>query len=406
MSNTIQWGSLLAQGLGLSLLGGLSWVAFGPSPIDPIPWNPPISPGFEGDYSVNTRLYSVERLAQGQVEGPEDVDVDAQGRIYVGAVSGELLRFNAQGQGREVLAHTGGRPLGLDFDAAGALYIADATQGLLRWTETGGIEKLVQAADGVPFKLTDDVEVGSDGRVYFTDASLKFSLADYVLDLLEARPNGRLLVYEPTSGETSTLRDGLYFANGVAVSPDASYVLVSETGRYRITRVWLQGEKAGQSESILDNLPSFPDGISSNGRGVYWVALASPRQTVLDVTMPYPFLRKLIVKLPPSLQPGPEHYGMVLGISGEGKVLYNLQDPNPNSYSPITSVEEKGGQLYLGSLSYPAVGRVPVPSDLLGGQAPSGAAASPLATETNPPVEPSPSAHETAPAASPSPAAR
>ena len=38
--------------------------------------------------------------------------------------------------------------------------------------------------------------------------------------------------------------DGLQFANGVVLSPDESYLLVAETGAYRITRLWLGGARA------------------------------------------------------------------------------------------------------------------------------------------------------------------
>lgn len=33
----------------------------------------------------------------------------------------------------------------------------------------------------------------------------------------------------------------LYFANGVALSKDESFVLVAETFQYRISRYWLKG---------------------------------------------------------------------------------------------------------------------------------------------------------------------
>ena len=42
------------------------------------------------------------------------------------------------------------------------------------------------------FGLTDDVKVASDGMVYFTDASYKYPLEDFELDVLENRGNGRL----------------------------------------------------------------------------------------------------------------------------------------------------------------------------------------------------------------------
>src|ERR1051325_755241 len=111
----------------------------------------------------------------------------------------------------------------------------------------------------------NDLDVAADGTIYFTDGSSKFALANYKADILEHQGNGRLLAYDPKTKTTRTLMKDLCFANGVAVSPDQSFLLVVETGKYRIHRYWLNGPKQGQSEIFIKNLPGFPDGISSNG---------------------------------------------------------------------------------------------------------------------------------------------
>ena len=101
-------------------------------------------------------------------------------------------------------------------------------------------------------------------------------------DLLEARPYGRLLRHDPATGETEVLLQGLYFANGVALSRDEDFVLVNETYRYRITRYWLTGARAGTSDIFCDNLPGFADGVSSNRRGTFWVAIFTVRTDTRD----------------------------------------------------------------------------------------------------------------------------
>ena len=249
----------------------------------------------------------------------------------------------------------------MDFDGDGNLIVADAYKGLLSVSPQGEVTVLAAEHAGVPFRLTDDVDVAADGTIYFSDASSKFSVADSRLDFLEHWPNGRLLSYDPATGETTLLLDKLYFANGVAVSPDGSFVLVVETAKYRIQRYWLMGERAGESEIFIDNLPGFPDGVSSNGRETFWVALYSPRVPSLDRLLPHPFWRKVIARLPGWLQPAPLHHGFVLGLDPEGNVIHNLQDASPDAYAPVTSVEEWGGALYLGSLTAPAIGRLPAP---------------------------------------------
>ena len=53
------------------------------------------------------------------------------GFLYTGLQDGRIMRFRPDGQGgAELVAQTGGRPLGLRFDAHGHLVVADAFRGL------------------------------------------------------------------------------------------------------------------------------------------------------------------------------------------------------------------------------------------------------------------------------------
>ncbi len=350
--------------LGLLLFLGLAlaYLFFWPVPIDPVAWQAPPAPALEGPYAPNNRLTAVERIGNGEGIGPEDVDVDAQGRIYGGYLDGRILRFDPQGKLLDVFANTGGRPLGLDFTPTGMLVIADAKKGLLVVRPDGGLRVLSTEANGVPYKFADDVDVGPDGAIYFSDASDKFGFGEHMEDILEHGGRGRLLKYDPIADQTTVLLDGLNFANGVAVSPAGDFVLVNETGTYRIVRYWLQGEKAGQHEVFIDNLPGIPDGVSSSDTGVFWVALYSPRVADLDRMSDKPWMRKLALRLPKALQPKPVMHAFVLGLNAEGKVIHNLQDASAGAYAPITSVEQEGEWLYLGSLTQPSIARIKAPS--------------------------------------------
>src|SRR5439155_1492056 len=85
-----------------------------------------------------------------------------------------------------------------------------------------------------------------DGRIYFSDASTRFgarqggsTYSASLLEIIEHRGNGRLLVWDPATGKAAIVLRGIHFANGVALADDESYVLVSETGSYRVLRHWL-----------------------------------------------------------------------------------------------------------------------------------------------------------------------
>ena len=331
-----------------------------PIPIDPISWKVPLAPKLENEYSVNNYLASADIIRIGELVGPEDVDLDEEERIYAGFLNGEIVRFSPDGE-KEVFANTKGKPLGLDFDESGNLIVADAKKGLLSINKNGDIEVLMTEIEGIPLSFTDDIDIGPDGMIYFTDASEKFNIDSYKGDLLEHRPHGKLIKYNPYTKESKLLLDSLYFANGVAVSNDGQFLLFNETYDFSISKYWLKGPKSGTREKILTNTPGFPDGISTGSNGVFWVAIFTPRNSVLDALSEKPFLRKILYRLPTFLQPTPERHGFVLGIDSNGNVVYNLQDPSPESFSPITSIEEEDGMLYLGSLEYKGIARIKRP---------------------------------------------
>jgi hypothetical protein len=134
-------------------------------------------------------------------------------------------------------------------------------------------------------------------------------------------------------------------------------VLVAETGRYRIRRYWLKDPKEGMDDTFIDNLPGFPDGLSSNGADKFWVALVTPRQALFDKLLPHPFLRKIVYRLPKALQPAPERYSFVIALDPGAHVVQNLQNGSSDCYAQIANVLERNGKLYFGSIGEDTVGR-------------------------------------------------
>ena len=344
------------------LLALVGYLLFWPVPVDPVAWQAPEAPELAGPYAPNDALAAVERHGEGVGIGPEDVAIDDLGQVYVGYEDGRIVRFDARGENPQEIADTEGRPLGLDFDPQGNLVIADGHKGLLRLDLGGNLQVLTTEADGLPFGFADDVDVASDGMIYFSDASSKFGPENKAVDdIIEHGGHGRLLMYDPDRGITRTLLDGLQFANGVAVCPDDACVLVTQTGSYNVVRYWLKGEKAGTHDTFFDNLPGIPDGISSNGEDTYWVALFTPRNRMLDLMSDMPFMRKVAWRLPDFLQPKPAKHAFVLGLDLDGNVTHNLQHQGSDSFHPVTSVEQANNTLYLGSLNQPAWATLPLP---------------------------------------------
>ncbi|OLF53359.1 SMP-30/gluconolactonase/LRE family protein [Pseudomonas chlororaphis] len=338
-----------------------------PTKVQPVAWTPPKAPSLKtGLYAENQKLKGLQSVGAPNIDGPEALLLE-DGWLISGLHDGRVIRTALDGGSLHVLANTGGRPLGLARHPDGRLIIADAIKGLLALDAKGQLHTLSTYADGRPLGFTDDVAVDAAGRyAYFSDASSRWGYGQDGEAVIEHGGDGRLLRYDFQSGQTDQLLDGLQFANGIALGPQEAYVLVNETGAYRISRYWLSGVKAGTHDLFIDNLPGLPDNLSFNGQGRFWVALYAPRNALLDGTAPYPLVRKMLVRAMTVLPKPVEKRAFVLGLDTQGQVVANLQDASADSYAPITTVREYGDALYFGSLTASHMARLPLKVALSG----------------------------------------
>lgn len=347
---------LVVAGLAVYLLG---W----PVAIDPVAWQPAPNPGLTGPFAQSQPFTGLRRLVPDLGEGPEAVTHGPDGFLYTGLQDGRIMRFRPDREGgAELVAQTGGRPLGLRFDAHGHLIVADAFRGLLAVAPDRTITVLVETVDGARLRFPNALDIAGDGAVWFTDASQRFDQHHWINDFWEGRATGRLLRYDPQTHQTSVQLDTLRFANGVALGPEDAFVLVNETVAARITRLWLTGPQAGAREIFLDGLPGYPDNLSYNGRGLFWVALAAPRVGALDRLAGRPWLRKVLFRQPAAItRVTPPPVAWVLGVDAEAQVRHHLREL-AGGYANVTSVQEVNGELWLGSLFGRSVARVPLPT--------------------------------------------
>lgn len=341
--------------IGITLL--LSCKVFASSAFDPMEYIAPKSSEWKGVLSQNTVLQNTQLIGVNKVKGPEGLAFDPVGNLYTGTDDGSILKIDTQ-QKITLIGNTRGRALGLCFHPDGRLIIADMSQGLLAMDTAGNLKSLSTSAEGRRFGILDDVDVASDGKIYFSEATYKYDANNFQLDVLEARPNGRLLVYDPATGESTVLIRELYFANGVALSKDEDFVLVAESGRYQITRYWLKGERAGAKDIFAHNLPGFPDNLSHSPEGDFWVAMVAPRNSLVDWLHQYPTMKKLVAKLPKAIWAKQEKYGLVLKINSSGRIDLSLHDPNALVVFGITAVEQFGNSIYLGTYENNWIGKL------------------------------------------------
>uniref|UniRef100_A0A1B6M1N5 Strictosidine synthase conserved region domain-containing protein n=2 Tax=Graphocephala atropunctata TaxID=36148 RepID=A0A1B6M1N5_9HEMI len=271
---------------------------------------PPVP--LQGLLALNSRLNGAERLLEGQIHGPEDLKVH-NGQLYTSLHGGHVVRIVNDrvesvvkfGQDCEGFHEEDkcGRPLGLAFDKNGKLYVADAYYGVFKVDpSTGKSVKLVSmndTIDGKKPRIPNGVTVASDDSVYWTDSSTSHSLHDGLFTAL-ANGNGRLLKYSPSTKSNTVLLDKINFPNGVALSADESFLVVSETLFHRLIKYHLRGPKVGQSEVFLDGLPGMPDNIHPDGQGGFVVSLVVTRDSDSSSPItslgPYPLVRKLVAR--------------------------------------------------------------------------------------------------------------
>lgn len=354
--------AVIRRGVGVLCGALLLYLLLKPVPIEPAPWTPTPNVGLTGPYEPNDLLTAADSILLPAV-GPEDITVGPDGRLYTGLVDGRIVRIDPATGAVDSVATTGGRPLGLRFNRDGRLVVADARRGLLSIDSAGAVRVLAESAGGDRFNFTDAVDIAPDGIIWFSDASRRWDVSTGGLfDFWESRPTGRLLRYDPTTGQTTVALDSVDFANGVAVGPGGAWLLLNETMAGRIHRYWIAGPRAGTSEIFVDGLPGMPDNIGYDGRGLFWVGLYAPRTpaTTRIRALP-PFVRKMIYRIPERLRLSKaEAHGMVIGIDTLGQVRFNLQDPT-GRYHATTGAVAIGDTLFVSTLVRDVVARVRLP---------------------------------------------
>ncbi|KAJ9703872.1 hypothetical protein PVL29_005237 [Vitis rotundifolia] len=302
---------------------------------------------------INSRLLQEsEMIGLGKLLGPEDIAYDTNSHlIYTGCADGWIKKVTLNDSVVHDWAFTGGRPLGVALGRSSEVLVADADKGLLEISEDGVVKLLTDEAEGIRFKLTDAVDVAVDGMIYFTDASYRNSLNDFIWDILEGRPHGRLLRFDPSTQETKVLVRDLYFANGVVVSPDQTFLIFCETFLKRCSKYYIKGERKGSVDKFIDNLPGMPDNILYDGEGHYWIGLATGYNGLWDLALKYPSIRKVMAIWTRFIgSPEIKKNGGVLEIDLEGKPIAHYYDPK---LSLLSSGIKIGKHLYCGFVVRP-----------------------------------------------------
>lgn len=323
-----------------------------------------------GPFEVNDRLSDGEVIALGEVESPEDVILDEEDFLYSGNRHGDIICYFPPDYTRhEVYAHIGGAPLGMSFDKDQNLLVCVGGMGLYKVSKADrSVSKvtdetnrsLLSIVDDSRLRLADDLDIAPDGKVYFSEATVRYEMHDWPVDALESRGNGRIICHDPATGRTRTVLRNLVFPNGVCTAHDGKSILFAESWACRINRFWLEGPRKGTMEVLADRLPGYPDNINRASDGTYWVALMGMRSPALDLALRMPSFRRRMARriagdqwLYPNL-----NIGCVARFDDKGEFIESMWDRQAANHPMITSMREHKGWLYLGGITNNRIGRV------------------------------------------------
>jgi ribose transport system permease protein len=323
-------------------------------------------------YALNNKISQTEYIGLGELEGPEDVILDRDDHLYCGTRHGEIVRFFAPDYKRsEVFAHTGGFPLGLAFDKEGTLLSCVGAMGLYGISKSGEVKQLsaetsrsyTSIVDDARLRDPNDLDVGPDGKIYFTDSTTRYDAHDWAIDSIEGRPTGRLLVYDPVTSETKTLLDNYRYANGVCMAHDGKSLFFAESWACRVHRYWLEGPKVGTAECVIKDMPGYPDNINRASDGNYWMAWLGMRTPSFDLALRHPgFRKRMTSNLPQDEWLFPNiNTGGVVKFDGDGRIVETLGDMTGASHPMVTSMREHKGYLYVGGILNNRIGRYKLP---------------------------------------------
>ena len=253
----------------------------------------------------------------------------------------------------------------------------------------------------LPPRFFNDLDVSSDGAVYFTDSSYKHTRSQNRQELLDAAPRGRLFSFWPREhggdGQLRPLLCGLHFPNGVQLSADAKSLLVVESARFRVLQLQLSQlprasavltascaengplfqhlDNATAPASIppgavsvfIDRIPGFPDNIRADSKrnGFYFIGCGTKSSlpfSLLWTAYQSRTLRLIVGKLVPMrfIEHLVPRYGMVVHSDGGAASMTVLQDPR-GRVALVSEAQRHpiSGDLWMGSHSNKFVSILP-----------------------------------------------
>ncbi|MDH0894106.1 MULTISPECIES: hypothetical protein [unclassified Pseudomonas] len=212
-----------------------------------------------------------------------------------------------------------------------------------------------------PVAFCNDLDISRDGkRVYMSEpyaypgAAMGEAAFEEAVSLAN---NGRLWMFDLERETAQLVVQDLHFVDGILIdrgSEDGQGVeqslVISETPKFRMLRLFIGGERAGTAEILQEGMPGMPDGISRDEQGRLYVALFSPRTAIATWLHANPWLKPLILRLPHRLFSEQKQTGFVVLDPSGKQVLYWLMHDGSQVRAISKVLPEQDG-IYLASFA-------------------------------------------------------
>jgi gluconolactonase len=231
-----------------------------------------LDPRFERYLLFNA---AVERIATGfrWVEGPVWFG-DHQCLVFSDIPANRLLRWDALTGSVSVFREPSNHANGNTRDRQGRLVTCEhLTRRVTRTEHDGSVTVLADRYDGKPLNAPNDVVVGPDTAVWFTDPGYGI-LNDYEGRVANAELPTAVYRVDPDGdpqGGPELVLDDLDRPNGLCFSPDGSRLYVVDSGRTRSIHVYdVVAGRVGAGRPFADMSPGTSDGIRCDVHGNVW----------------------------------------------------------------------------------------------------------------------------------------
>jgi sugar lactone lactonase YvrE len=224
--------------------------------------------------ATDARIFYDGLLTEPRLDHPESLAIHRDGSIWCGGEQGQIYRIDPDGASMKEIAFSGGFSQGMAFDKEDDLYVCDIKhQAVFKFdARSGHYEKFAEGADGRRIQIPNYPAFGPDGTLYVSDSNAFKT------------PGPGIFRFNPDGTGNLWYREPVDFANGLALSPDSSYLYVAETFANAIFRIPINYDGSAGPRQEVAALPGIlPDGLAFDADGNLYVGCYEPSQ-VLRVT--------------------------------------------------------------------------------------------------------------------------